>query len=184
MHQKLPHQKKVVAAHYRSNQYFSSPAPIVHAGHERANEAKLQRQSAHQSRLSTKGQNDPSDLLDQSHSAHDAMPLKWTTRDPPLHDSSWVGISVWASTDVVSSDLVCQSLHASYAVCCQRTLNCTLCGKRVFHINDTWWIDTKLRTWKFQSRFSQPQMDIWILRYTHSFSSLYVYNLKTFSPVC
>lgn len=126
---------KSLSAYYRANQYFSSSALIVHAGHERANEAKLQRQCAHHRRLSTKGQNYLSDPLDQSCSAQDEPLLKRTTRDLPLDESLWVGISVWESTDVVPSDLRCQSPHASYAVCCQRTLNRTLWWKRGMQIN-------------------------------------------------
>lgn len=135
----MPHNnKKYFFAHYRPNQYFRSPALIVHAGLGEGNEAKLQRQCAHKSRLSTKWQNDLSDLLDQSHFARVEMLLKRITRDlescRDLHDSLWVGIYVWASTHVVPSDLVCQSPHTSYGVCCQHTLNYTLYGKTWYAI--------------------------------------------------
>lgn len=45
-----------VPARYRANQYFSSTAVIVHAGHEETNEAELQRQRPRQRSFSTKGQ--------------------------------------------------------------------------------------------------------------------------------
>lgn len=126
MHQSAHTQKKLkhLSARYRANQYFSSPALIVHAGHERANEAKLQRQCSHQSRLSAKGQNYLSHRLDQSCSAQEEMLLKWTTRDLPLHDSLWVGISVWESTDVILTphmlfvvSALWIALYAGNAVC-------------------------------------------------------------------
>ena len=172
MHQNAPHQKKkkkkkkttlkYLCAHYRANQYFSSPALIVHAGHEKANEAKLQRQCAHQSRLSAKGQSYLLDPRHQSCLAQDNRLLKWTTGDLPLDDSLWVGISVRESTDVVPSDLLCQSPHASYAVCCQRTLNRTLCGKRATQLNASWldWHQIgSLELWGCKSKFSSPQID-------------------------
>lgn len=82
--------------------------------------------------------------LDQSCSAQDEPLVKRTTRDLPLDESLRVGISVWENTDVVPSDLLCQRFHASYAVCCQHTLKCTLCGECGLQINDAGWTDTKI----------------------------------------
>ena len=86
MHQ-TPHTKSISLLAIELINISAAQPLIVHAGHERANEAKLQRQCAHQSRLSTKGQNHPSDLPDQSRSAQDEMLLKRATRDLPLGDS-------------------------------------------------------------------------------------------------
>lgn len=110
-----------------------------------SNEAEPQRQCAQRPRLSSKGQNYLSDPRDESRSARHEPQLKWATGDLPMDESLWVGISVWESTDVAASDLLCQSPHASYAVCCQRTLNRTLWWKRCMQIEHAWWTDTESR---------------------------------------
>ena len=162
MHQNTPHQKrkkekkkstlKYLCARYRANQYFNSPALIVHAGHEKANEAKLQRQCAHQSRLSAKGQSYLSDPRHQSGSARDERLLKWTTGDLPLDDSLWVGISVRESTDVVPSDLllskpsrfICRLLSAHFeSHFMWETCHATKCLSG--------WIDTRSAAWSYEA---------------------------------
>lgn len=136
-----------------------------------SNEAELQRQCAQRPRLSSKGQNYLSDPRDESRSARDEPQLKWATGDLPLDESLWVGISVWESTDVAASDLLCQSPHASYAVCCRRTLNRTLWWKRCMQIEHAWWTHTESRACseitvfrKKKKKFSKPQIDLWTLR--------------------
>lgn len=66
------------------------------------------------------------------------------------------------STDVAPSDLLCQT--SSRLICSLLSAHFELyffffCGERVMQINDTWWVDTKLRAWSCE--FIEPQIDLW-----------------------
>lgn len=87
---KTPHtqkkKKKHFSAHYRANQYFSSPASIVHAGHER-----VMRQSCKDNVLTKVGYLLNDKTMSQISWISHALPrmlLKWITGDRPLQRMS------------------------------------------------------------------------------------------------
>lgn len=82
--------------------------------------------------------------------------------------------SVWESPDVFPSDLLCQSPHASYAVCCQRTLNCILSAERAMQINDSWWsqLEIPLTNWSLNA-----VMYFYLLLRVHNVHCSYFYTV-------
>lgn len=129
MHQNAPHQKKretYLCAHCRANQYFSSPALIVHAGHGRANEAKQQRQCAHQSVLSAKRTKLSFRIAWISHpQPRDEVAAEVNQPRPSV--ARWPTSRRVCPVMLFPSDQVCRKLLAPHiAARCQHSVNCIL----------------------------------------------------------